>query len=265
MKELWCISCQPIHAKKIESGLEELGIETAYSTEENEKYEFHIFITKKTIQKLQKAPLAPFILAIEKNASTEIDWEEQALLHTPGYKNGLIEIELPETGKTIFLKPGPAFGDTSHPTTKLMLTLIPSYMKNEIVLDIGTGCAILAMSAIQLGAKRSFGTEIDPQALQIAKENVILNQLQASVSIGSKSEIESPQGSLTILANMISSEMHYVFTEYTDFFALPGITILSGILVQEKAALLQEFYKRGWHLLEEKTLGEWVGFVCKRS
>ncbi len=85
-----------------------------------------------------------------------------------------------ELKKTLLLKPGPGFGDLSHPTTSLMLKLMKlnlASMQAGAVLDVGSGSGILALAASLLGSGDVAGIDIDREANRHARKNARLNCL----------------------------------------------------------------------------------------
>ena len=81
------------------------------------------------------------------------------------------------------IDPGTAFGTGTHETTSLCMKLLEKYAANcdsegtgnVRVIDVGCGSGILSVAAALLGCKYVLGTEIDSEAVQIARENVALN------------------------------------------------------------------------------------------
>ena len=84
--------------------------------------------------------------------------------------------EIPEEHKDkllVEIDPGTAFGTGSHETTQLCIRQLQKYLKpGDRVLDVGTGSGILGITAIKLGAGSAFGTDLDENAVEAAKENV---------------------------------------------------------------------------------------------
>ncbi|GAV72323.1 PrmA domain-containing protein [Cephalotus follicularis] len=79
----------------------------------------------------------------------------------------------------IILNPKLAFGTGEHPTTVLCLLLLQGLIKgDEVFLDYGTGSGILAIAALKFGAALSVGIDIDPQAIESARYNAALNNIE---------------------------------------------------------------------------------------
>ncbi len=62
--------------------------------------------------------------------------------------------------------------------------LDPSTAEPPDVIDIGCGTAILAITALKLGAQSALGVDIDPDAVRAAHENAAVNQVSDAIRIG---------------------------------------------------------------------------------
>ncbi|HWD39642.1 MAG TPA: 50S ribosomal protein L11 methyltransferase [Fimbriimonas sp.] len=84
----------------------------------------------------------------------------------------------------LLLDPGQAFGTGDHPTTRMCLELLEELDLDGIrVADVGCGSGILAIAAAKLGARvRAF--DIDPIAVEVAKENAERNGVEFPVICG---------------------------------------------------------------------------------
>lgn len=184
--------------------------------------------------------------------NSTIPWEAIWQYHAPNFKNGFAHIPLP--GRRSFpLKPGPAFGDGSHPTTKLMLTLLEPVVKDKVVVDIGLGTGILSIASALLGAKKVYAFEIDPDAILHAKLNISLNNLDSRISINN-----TPPMFDIVLINMISSEQKQAFASY-PFLQTSNYNLLaSGILQEEKETYLQD--RPFFHPEKIVSLNNWIAF-----
>ncbi|MEP7200035.1 MAG: 50S ribosomal protein L11 methyltransferase [Chloroflexota bacterium] len=85
----------------------------------------------------------------------------------------------------IELDPGMAFGTGQHPSTRFCLLAIERHMRAGMrVLDVGTGSGILSILAAKLGACDIFACDIDPVAIDVARENIALNHVGEQIRLG---------------------------------------------------------------------------------
>ena len=107
-----------------------------------------------------------------------------------GYRDGLLHIDLHDFShdmqpsfwpEALKLKPGPGFGDLSHPSTRLVLKLMAKRIEGKAVLDVGCGSGILALAALSMGAASVCGIDIDQEALMHAEVNARLNDMQDAI------------------------------------------------------------------------------------
>jgi ribosomal protein L11 methyltransferase len=86
-------------------------------------------------------------------------------------------------GQTLIVyEPALAFGDGDHATTRLAARAIEAHYRatpGGALLDIGAGTGVLSFVAVQSGAARATGTDVDPEAVRAARENARLNGLAA--------------------------------------------------------------------------------------
>jgi len=189
------------------------------------------------------------------NTLLAINWEEQWSAHAPGFREGRAhiplthEIDLP-------LLPGPGFGDSSHPTTRLMLTLLAPLIPGHEVFDIGCGSGILSVASAKLGATKVYACDIDSDALEHTRKNGEINQVELAFSP------PPPSSKPVILMNMIASEQKEAWgLQKRPFTHL----ITSGILATDKTSYLSFAEENHWQILHEEELEGWMGFVIKEK
>lgn len=138
----------------------------------------------------------------------------------------------------------------------------------EQVLDVGTGSAILAIAAVKLGAKSAFGVEIDPVAVDCARENVDQNRLKDRIDIVCGTLANLPQERRAIadlvLANLDRQTVLDLAGDLASS-ALRGARIMvSGILVEQQAEIMERFSSRGLACLEQCEEEGWVAMKFLR-
>ena len=195
----------------------------------------------------------------------KINWEEQWALHAPGYHDGYAHIDLSHYGvvEPLLLTAGAGFGDLSHPTTRLALELIPPYIKEKNIFDIGCGSGILALAALKMGARAAYGTDIDAPSIQHANKNAALNKLQDKSHFFNPSESPIFPKNLVGVMNMISSEQKIAWNFHSHLYPHFSIMITTGILKSEHTDYLDLTSSWGWSLMQEKEEKEWKAYIFK--
>ena len=176
--------------------------------------------------------------------------------------------------KVLRIDPGTAFGTGMHATTQLCIRQITNYVTPETaLLDIGCGSGILGMIALMYGAKRAFGTDLDPCALTASIENMKENGIDPEdfpVVIGNLITQEETRQRVgleqydIVAANILAE----VLVEMTPFavkhLKKGGIYITSGI-IDGKAGIVEEAIKKeGMEVLSVTRQGEWFCVTARK-
>ena len=169
------------------------------------------------------------------------------------------------------LDPGMAFGTGGHETTRLCLEQLETVLLNRTsappasVLDLGTGSGILAMAAARLGAGRVWAVDIDPEAVEVARENMAINGLAERIECGT-APLETLDGPFdVILANILAEELVRLAPQLTARLACGGVLILSGILAGKEAFVRSGFAAQPLSNLETARRGEWVAMLYRKD
>ena len=161
----------------------------------------------------------------------------------------------------VIIEPAMAFGTGEHATTRGVIRLMQSIpLEGLTVADLGAGSAILSIAAAKLGARSVVAIEIDPDAASNAAENIRANAVADRVHfIEGDAAILLPLVAPVdlILANILSSVLVNLLPVMRDSLAADGHAILSGILREERAMMLDAMDAKGWRLLREDTEDEW--------
>ena len=136
-----------------------------------------------------------------------------------------------ENAINVRLDPGVAFGTGSHPTTHLCLQWLDANVKStDEVLDYGCGTGILAIAAKLVGAKRVMGTDIDPQAVEAAQDNAIMNHVEAKFALPD----DMPEGTFdVVVANILANPLKLLAPALLGRVKAGGALVLSGVLAKQ--------------------------------
>ncbi|MFC5432011.1 50S ribosomal protein L11 methyltransferase [Paraburkholderia denitrificans] len=154
------------------------------------------------------------------------------------------------------LDPGLAFGTGSHPTTRLCMEWLEQNVKpGASLLDYGCGSGILAILAKKCGANPVIGIDIDPQAVESARQNSARNH--ADVTYGLPDDC--PPGEFDIVvANILSNPLKLMASMLSSRVKPGGRLALSGILARQ-AEEVARFYEP-W--IDISVWREYEGWVC---
>ncbi|UGQ45651.1 50S ribosomal protein L11 methyltransferase [Massilia endophytica] len=161
--------------------------------------------------------------------------------------------EAPDASALVLeLDPGLAFGTGSHPTTRLCMEWLEAHpAPGKSVLDYGCGSGILAMVARKLGAAPVAGVDIDPQAIESARDNAERNavaDIEYFVPEDFAQSAFAEQRFDIVVANILSSPLKLMAPMLSGRVADGGSLILSGVLArqaEEVAAAYAPFIKMG--------------------
>jgi ribosomal protein L11 methyltransferase len=144
----------------------------------------------------------------------------------------------PEGRVRLIHNPGLACGTGEHPCTQLALSSLEQVVLPDLrVLDIGTGSGILAIAAKLLGAGFVAGVDSDVAALQAAKENCGLSQVDAHLAAGSCDAIATEQFDVTI-ANISGTVLLAIFDDLLRVTRTGSRLILTGFAEWELGRFL---------------------------
>jgi ribosomal protein L11 methyltransferase len=171
--------------------------------------------------------------------------------------------------RVIELEPGRAFGTGLHETTSLVAEVLaasPSALRGREVLDVGTGSGILSFVALVLGAQAAVAIDVDPDAVQVTRENADRNGMADRVD-ASTTPVHAVTSSFpVVLANIEAGTLVALAKAIVARVAPGGSLVLSGILAPHVAPAQQDDVARAYaalDLVEVRTRGEWIAMVLR--
>ena len=165
----------------------------------------------------------------------------------------------------IDLSPGLAFGTGQHQSTRLSLSLLADAIgagSPSSVLDLGTGSGILACAAAKLGARSVLGVDIDPLAVDAARETVRRNQLGDAVEIREGSGPGDGCYGL-ILANLTADLLQALAAEIAGAAEPGGRLIASGFIQTRHDEVAGALSAVGFEIEATRTEDEWAALLAR--
>ena len=151
---------------------------------------------------------------------------------------------------------GTSFGSGQHPTTRLCLKGLDSFVGNGLtsilgekatVLDIGTGSGVLIITALKMGFVSGVGIDIDACAISEAQSNVHINGLSNKITISAQPFEEIAGTYSLIIANLRLPTLKSFLPIMVDRVKAGGMILLSGVKCQESGTILNHGLGLGLH------------------
>jgi ribosomal protein L11 methyltransferase len=152
----------------------------------------------------------------------------------------------------IEVNPGMAFGTGAHESTQLCLEALERELQPGMtVLDVGTGSGILSRAAALLGVKRVIACDIDPVAVELARQPLCF--------VGTADAVRSESIDL-VVANISPEAVIALAPELMRTLRAGGKAIVSGFeqpevadveaaLAENGATLRESYAKNGWSVV----------------
>jgi ribosomal protein L11 methyltransferase len=176
----------------------------------------------------------------------------------PGDGDGRIVVQI---------DPGMAFGTGTHETTRMCLEGVEAHWRGGRLLDVGTGTGILAIAAALLASgSRITAIDVDPQAVEVARENAEINGVSGSVEIveGQPREFKDSAFDM-VVANLTAEVIISLVDDLAECLAVSGMLILSGILTTLESDVENSATCAGLTIIERHQLSEWSALVARKN
>jgi ribosomal protein L11 methyltransferase len=195
-------------------------------------------------------------LRVSRNLVIKPTWERFA----PNGRDIVIEID-----------PGMAFGTGQHASTRMCLEAIEEILlkdrtfENWRVLDVGTGTGILGIACAKLDAERVLCVDIDQKATEIARENVLINQVEDRTEIANRDVATLTDPFHMIVANLTAKILIKLRPHLLRLILPGGYLVISGIIEQNRPDIEAHFLGDAFSLHRLITEKEWVCYVLKKE
>lgn len=213
-------------------------------------------------------------LEIELNNVLQQDWENGWKKYFKPFEVGknIIIIpsweKIPENNKrkVLTIDPGMSFGTGQHHTTKLCIEALENIVKDgDTVLDLGSGSGILSIASLILGANKAVGVDIDELAVDISKQNALLNGFKEEKYTAFRGNILSDEhlkdnikGEYdVVVANIVADVLIAFAPVFKEYMNKNTHLICSGIIENRLEDVKSALISNGYNILLEKSESEW--------
>jgi len=164
----------------------------------------------------------------------------------------------------LIIEPKMAFGTGRHETTRLCIRAIQKHLKEgDSFFDLGCGNGILSILASKKKATRIKGSDIDPIAIDNARENIVINNVADKIEYATGSieiaEKDAPYD--FFVANIIRETILELYDRIDCCTKAGGIIVLSGLLAEDEEPIVIKLQESGRNNYEITKDGKWIAFT----
>ncbi len=214
-------------------------------------------------------------LSIELNNIKEEDWANNwrkyfkpltvgdRLLIKPSWE----KVDINESRKILEIDPASSFGTGQHDTTQLCLENLEKNIHiGDRILDLGCGSGILGIAGMLLGASWLTAVDVDENAVKIANENILKNNISkdcvktfcGDITSDSRLRDKIGGGFNIVVANIVSDVLIAMSGYFKEFLSDRGVLIVSGIIKQRKDEVVNIIENCGFKRSMVLESEEWV-------
>lgn len=181
------------------------------------------------------------------------------------------QVELRPEDLLVEIDPGTAFGTGAHETTRLCIAQLKKYLNGEqAVFDVGCGSGILSIIAAKLGAKKVFGVDIDPLAIDASYENAAVNHIPETQVSFQQGDVIGDSGFTAgiekqydvVVANILADVIIPLSEKIVPFLKPDGVFISSGIIHTKEEPVRNALVQNGFEIIETTYMKDWVCFTA---
>ena len=214
-------------------------------------------------------------LRLELAEIDDDDWARRTQADLPAIRVGRVVVappwDRPDAGAAgdalvVEIEPSRGFGTGPHQSTRLCLVLLQSRpLESRTVLDVGTGSGVLAIVAAKLGAAFVSAIDVDPEAIENARENIARNGVDQIVEahVGDLTQPGIPAADL-VTANLTGTLLARHTAELGALVKAGGSLVAAGFTIDEKPLVLDAFDDT-FTLTESAEEDGWWAVVLTRA
>ena len=180
--------------------------------------------------------------------------------------------KVPEGREALLIEAAMAFGTGHHGTTlgclRALDRLIDEGFLAKHVVDVGCGTAVLAMAAARIWPETVLASDIDAQAVDVARANIAANALERQVDVVEAAgfahdDLTGPFD--LVFANILKGPLMALAPDMAARLSAQGLAILSGILNEQADEIIAHYASFGINLRFREEIGEWTTLTLANS
>lgn len=221
------------------------------------------------------------MLQIEPTDVEDDDWARRTQADLPAIRVGRVIVappwDLPEprapspeprtpSPVVVVIEPSRGFGTGHHQSTRLCLALLQNRnLAGQTMIDVGTGSGVLAIAAAKLGAAYVAAIDIDPDAVENARENIHTNDVGAVVEAHVEDFTTATRAPAEVVtANLTGTILARHAAELVRYVRPSAALIVSGFNIEEKT-MVEDAFAPDFVVTESAEEEGWWAFVLARS
>ena len=172
----------------------------------------------------------------------------------------------------IEIEAGQAFGTGHHGTTAGCLAAIDRLARSRSIgnaLDVGTGSGVLAIAIAKAAKAPVLASDIDPIAVDIARENFRLNGVARYASVLTAANLDqrifaerAPYD--LVVANILAGPLMILAPAIGRVVAPGGMIILSGLLPGQRTRIIAAYRGGSMALVDTANVDGWITLTFTR-
>lgn len=182
--------------------------------------------------------------------------------------------KVPDDCEPLLIEAAMAFGTGHHGTTQGCLRALDRLASAGVaprsVVDIGCGTAVLAMGAARVWSGEVLASDIDPVAIDVARVNVMANNLEDRVRCIEATGLDHPDLVAAapfdlVFANILKAPLIDLAPAMTASLASGGHAILSGLLNEQAQEVVDVYIQSGNRLVHSDVIGDWTTLTLQKA
>ncbi len=267
MKKFFKIQIEIKSSEESEILMAELSENNYYAFDEENKL-LNAYVKEEDFDEEKLKEILPAKTFFTKCIIEEENWNQQWESNLkPVIINNFVSIRpsfheaIKNVSHDLIITPKMSFGTGHHATTHLMVELMETIdLKNETVVDFGTGTGVLAILAEKCGASKIIGVDYDEWSINNALENVEANDCH-KIKLKQQSSLSGIDEADIVLANINLNVLKNEAFSISSILKSGSFLLVSGFLLKDETEIQNIFEEMKFVKISTKQLDGWLAIL----